>query len=330
MRIVQLGAGAHEEIVRLRSIKHHVDSSRRRASNRSRRQTGIDIGVIRRINGKMAIKDPFEFEIPYRILDGRARLQQHSFMEAVEIQTGNYWHLILIMALPLHNRGNYSNLDRSQSDRISFSSPRLIPKDVIFLLHAVEKLLGGNIPIHLVCSRNKKTAAGLFIQPILAQESVILQILKQRETVHHQMSCHFAGQIFPCAYEIIPSNTHRCLIAVFEPLNEFTVAYLCREDIVSRFRMIKDEKTHMQVQIGLGTNLVVGAQKFQHRVGSSPRIDIITMRLSIQCLEVTYMPAIVLLCDKSASQQGKNTDDNQDCTKYITFLQHLISLLLTV
>ena len=55
MRVIQLGACAHEQIIRFGCIEYHIDGFRRRTANRTRGQTGVLVRIIGRFNRKMAI-----------------------------------------------------------------------------------------------------------------------------------------------------------------------------------------------------------------------------------------------------------------------------------
>ena len=81
------------------------------------------------------------------------------------------------------------------------------------------------------------------------------------------MSGHFASQVFACADEMIPSDVHGGLMTIFEALNEFAVTYLRRKTVVSFLRIVEHEIAHMELEVGLGTDLVILAQEVEHGVG---------------------------------------------------------------
>ena len=163
MGVIQFRAGAHEEVVRLGCIEDHIDGLGSRTTDGSGWQAGMLIGVIGRINRQMAIEDTLEFEIAYGVLDSGAGLEQHAFVDTVEIEAGDQRHLAFVMTLPFNDGGNDSYLDGRETDGVSFGAPFVIPKTLILPLHAVEELFRRDIPIYFVGIGDKQTPAGLFV-----------------------------------------------------------------------------------------------------------------------------------------------------------------------
>ena len=304
MGVIQFRAGAHEEIIRLGCIEDHIDGLGSRTTDGSGWQTGMLIGVIGRINRQMAIEDALEFEITYGVLDGRAGLEQHAFVDTVEIEAGDQRHLAFVMTLAFDDRGDDSYLDGSETDGVSFGTPFVIPEAVILQLHAVEELFGRYIPIDLIGIGYEETTTCLFIEYVGRKESFVLQMLQEGEAIHLEMGRDLTGQVFAGTDEMIPRDTNGSLIAVFESLDQFAVTYLRRKTIMTFFGLVEDKKTHMQFEVSLRTDLVVFSQELKHGVHGRTGIDIITMFLVVDSAEVTYMPAIVLLADEDACDDG--------------------------
>ena len=265
--VIEGRVGAHEQVVRFGRIEYHVECLGSRTAYRSGRQTRVFIGVVRRIDSQMAVKNTSEFEIADRVFDGRTGLEQHAFTNAVEVKAGNERHLVFVVTFAFDDRGYDGNLDRRESERIGFGTSGVVPESVVLSLHSVEELVGGNVPIDLVRVRDEEAAAGLFVEPVRLQEGVVLQEMEQRDAIHEQMSGHFASQVFACADEMIPCDVHGSLMTVFESLYEFAVTYLRRKTVVSFLRIVEHEIAHMELEVGLRTDLVVLAQEVEHGVG---------------------------------------------------------------
>ena len=166
MRVIQFRTRTHEQVIRFRRIEHHIERSGIRTADRSGRKARVLIRVIRRIDRQMAIEDTLEFEIPHGIFDGRTSLQEHAFLDAVQVQTGDQRHLALVMTLAFYDRCYDSYLNRCQADRVRFSPPFAVPERVILFVHPLEELFNRDIPIYLVRIRNKKATAGLFVKSV--------------------------------------------------------------------------------------------------------------------------------------------------------------------
>ena len=175
MGSVQRRIRTHIEVIRLRGIEHVVDRLGIRTSNRSGWQTGVLVRVIRRIDRQVAIQHALEFEIAYGVLYRRTSLQQHAFVNAVDIEAGDKRHLAFVMTLALDDGRYDSYLDRRQTDRVGFRAARVVPENVILALHALEELLHRDVPIHLVGVRNEEAPAGLFVQPVGREERIVLE-----------------------------------------------------------------------------------------------------------------------------------------------------------
>ena len=136
-----------------------------------------------------------------------------------------------------------------------------------------------------------------------------------------------SSQILARANKIIPSNPHGCLVAVFESLYEFAVTQLRGEEIVPGFGAVENEEAHMQAEVGFGTDLVILLQQRENGIDCRAGVNIITMRFVVYRAEVTDMPSVVLLCNKSTGKRGNNTNHDQDRADDIAFLNHIIFLL---
>ena len=279
--VVQFGAGAHEEIIGLGRIEDDIYRLRGGAPYGARRESGVLVGVIGRINLQMAEQYPFEFEIAYCIFDSGARLQMHAFVYAVQVEAGYQRQFVFVMALAFHYRCDNRHLYGGQPQCIGFGAALLVPEGPVFALHAAEQLFGSDVPIDLIRVRDKEAPAGLLVEPEGCQKNLVLQMAQQCHAVHQQVTCHPPCQFFACPHEMVPSDTHGCLVAVFEPFYQLSVAYLCRKTVETLFRFVQKQDSYVYPQVAFCADVVVLAQQVQHRVCRGAGIDGIAVRFAV-------------------------------------------------
>ena len=117
------------------------------------------------------------------------------------------------------------------------------------------------------------------------------------------MACDLACQVFACADEIIPCDAHRCLIAVFESLDEFAVTELGIEGIVSGFGVVEYHGAGMHGKIPPAADLIILLDQVEYGVDGCARIDFITMLESVVGAEVTHMQSVILLCHHGDAEE---------------------------
>ena len=125
-------------------------------SDRSRRQTCILVGIIRRVHFQMFEKNAFQSEFLQTKFYRRVCLQQHPFIQSVDVKSCDHGLFRTIGRFFLHDRGQSRYFFRSKSDTLSLFQPFTIPKGGMFFLHPFHKSVSTHIPIHLVSVRNKK------------------------------------------------------------------------------------------------------------------------------------------------------------------------------
>ena len=83
-------------------IQHSIKRRFGRHTDRSGRQSGVLVGVVRRIHGQVLVQNSAK-RIVKTECHGRIRLKRPPALEPVEIYPGNQRHLRLIVGLPVHN-----------------------------------------------------------------------------------------------------------------------------------------------------------------------------------------------------------------------------------
>ena len=89
MGAVKLRFCAEVEVVALLVVQHRIDCCNARDTYRSRWQTRIAVGVERSVVAQVLKEYAGQREVADGILYGRARLQRHTFTQAVDIYARN-------------------------------------------------------------------------------------------------------------------------------------------------------------------------------------------------------------------------------------------------
>ena len=114
MRTRKIRIGTHIQIIRCRCIEHHIQCLRGSTTDWTGRQPRIFVGVIRRINGKMALQHTAQRKISIGIDYRRTRLQQHTLVYTVQIQTCHNRQFLLVVRFPFYYTCYYRYLHRRQ------------------------------------------------------------------------------------------------------------------------------------------------------------------------------------------------------------------------
>ena len=150
VRAREIRVGAHIEVVGLGRIQHKINGLAVRAADRSRGQPAVFVRIVRRVNLQMSLEHAAHLEVAGGVDNRGTRLQEHTFVQSVEVEAGDDGHLLFVVGLALHDGGKDGDLGRGESDRVGFVATLVCPELVVFARHAAEEVIRRDSPIDFV------------------------------------------------------------------------------------------------------------------------------------------------------------------------------------
>ena len=210
MRAVELRARAEEEIVLTLRIEHGIHRIPSRSINRSRRKTGIAVGIVRRIYCQMFPVDSVQCVVVAECY-GRISLQLHPLVEAVQIHSRNFRIFRNIIGFAPDNGGQDSHLGRSQSLDLGLGLVLLSPESIQGSLVLVQNRLHRVCPIDLIGVRDDEAEHVLRCESVACQQGRILQGGHHVGRVKQHLPADLPGQIPTFANRSGNDKIHRSL-----------------------------------------------------------------------------------------------------------------------
>ena len=260
----------------------------------------------------MSLEHAAHLEVAGGVDNRGARLQEHPFAQAVEVEAGDDGHLLFVVGLALHDGGKDGDLGRGESDRVGFVATLVCPELVVFARHAAEEVIGRDSPIDLVGIGQEKAERGLFVEPELRHVSVVFQPRDDVCTVHHKALRKFARQLLPRADIVVKGQVDRRFLAVHQAVDEVLIAHLRGEAVVAGLGMGEAHATTMEVEVKERSDGIVLLHEAEYRVGGRSRVNMIAVLLAIFGAEVADIQPIVLLKADSchdSNQENGNADE---------------------
>ena len=256
----------------------------------------------------MSLEHAAHLEVAGGVDNRGACLQEHTFVQAVEVEAGDDGHLLFVVGLAFYDGGKDGDLGRSESDRVGFVATLVSPKLVVFACHAAEEVIGRDSPIDLVGIGQEETERGLFVEPELRHISVVFQPRDDVCTVHHEALGEFARQLLPRADIVVKCQIDRRFLAVHQAVDEVFIAHLRGETVVAGLRMGETHAAAMEVEVKERSDGIVLLHEAEHGVGGRSRVNMIAVLLAVLGTEVTDIQPIVLLkadgCHDSNQENG--------------------------
>ena len=152
--------GTHVKILMIRRIQHRIDASHRRHLDRTWRQSAILVGVVRALGIQHIVVDTFQRKVFQCELHRGVCLQGHTFLQTVQIHTGNHRLLGIVGGLFVDDARQRTYLIGIQPEGSSLSLTIVVPELVVLFLHAGQEVLDRCVPVHLVGVWHKQADDG--------------------------------------------------------------------------------------------------------------------------------------------------------------------------
>ena len=137
--------------------------------NRSGRQPGIHVGIVRGIYLKVTVQNPVHLESE-KISHRRVSLKSHSYPEAIEINSGDLRHLRFMVGLPGDYGSQNGDLFLGEAKFLGLGDICRCLEIVICLFETSQYLFHGFRPIDFICVRDYHGEHVLDIEPEFSQK----------------------------------------------------------------------------------------------------------------------------------------------------------------
>ena len=215
MIATEVGAGTHVQIVVLRGIENGIDGRFLGQTDRAWGQSVDAIGVVRRVDLRHGHGNALDREVADGKLHRGVGLQAHSLLITVQVQARHLTALVGLAGLFLDNRGHGSHLIGSEAQALGFGFALIGPEVVVIVKHAVEHLLGCDVPVELVGVGHQQAGDGLRSLAILSAQGTILQRFAHAVGAIHEGIAPALGPLVEGAH-VIEGETHSALRTVLD------------------------------------------------------------------------------------------------------------------
>ena len=184
----------HVDVVVLLVVQHGIYVYHVGYTDGAGRKTGIFVGVVGIVDSEHAVVDAAQGKVVHRKLHRGVRLKKDALPKTVQIQTGYRRFLRGIVRLLGHNAGQRHHFVRTQSQLAGFRQPLIVPEIVVLLLHALQKCVHRNGPVHVVGLGDEKTVDGYSVETQLLTGGGVGEGLVKGQTVKLQLRGYSLGQ----------------------------------------------------------------------------------------------------------------------------------------
>src|SRR5690606_10793026 len=195
-------------------IQHRIDGRNVRHGNRTGRNAGVLVSVVRRFCKQVPVQHASDLNskvvvVSFDGVDYRGIcFELHAFLEPVQVNAGHARTFVNFYRLFVYDGGESRNLEWRKSECGCFVQSGLRPEFAVFLFHAIAELKGRSIPEKLVRIRNKHTKDVIARELVMGQKAFVVERFEQRYTVGFDLSGNASGQILE-AFLIVKRNSYR-------------------------------------------------------------------------------------------------------------------------